>query len=160
MTFSLTSHSFKSDERLGRRIKAICDAEGITKTEFFIQAAREKAESYEGDTAASIERKIEELEARKEEAREQVRDAEAVINQTESQIEELEARLDDMTAHGDYEELLDDLADAVEAGADLWVVNENTDKVDSLRQLGSFKSIEETIDAVEEHARTGGETDV
>lgn len=148
-------HSVQTDESLGRRFCRALDETGETKSEVLRAAIVEYVESAEGDTVDSIERRLDELREEKQEITEARKRETRREESVEARIDDLEVRLDELRAGGDHDELFDDLVDAVQSGADLDLIHDRTDKLERLRALGSYESIETAMQAVEDAVTAG-----
>lgn len=155
---SLDKHSCTTDEDLGRRLVRAMRLAGDSKSEAIRAGIEMYIDRHEGDTVESIEDQIDDLVAEKERKKQEVRKLEDDIESIDSKVDALNERLDEMQSMGDHDELLDDLVTAVEAGADLNVIHQSTEKLDRLRRLGSYDSVADVMDAIEA-AANGGDPD-
>lgn len=153
---STERHSFVTDDDLGRRFVKTLRFNGDSKSEVLRDAIRDYVEKHEGETVESIERNIEKLKKKRDEKRDELRSLESEIDTLDSRIDDLEERLEEMRSLGDADELFEQLVEWKQSGADLWTVHANTDKIERMRRLGSYESVDEVIKEVEATA-TGGE---
>lgn len=139
-------------DSLYRRFSRAVDETNTSKSAVIRDAIQSFVSDVEGDTPSAIEDKIDDLREERERIEEEKQSLESSLSSTESRISDLEDRLSEMRSQGDVDELREDLVSSVQAGADLSVVDEKTDKVEAYRRLAGFDSVYEAMDDIEKRA--------